>query len=297
MLKFSGWGGSAAADQESPVTQSEAPISQEFDQATQVESQTTPTKHMMESGKHKHRHHHHHREVDGTQEEGVLMQEGKIIKERPLVQGAEQSYAYLDGVPVDSSLTSLPTQETSNTYVQQEAATPSPRAERTLAVYEPPRNEAPAASTTLVTVKSISAEERDRQIHEENLRRAQLQEETMKVEAAAFMEKQKRDTIAFMQKEEAKAQAKYEKELTNAAYREAQVQKKAADMIAEAAAAKKKVEIRAQQKLEMRRAKAKIMAEEHLATAKVRGTAIQKGDVKAELTKGWTKKFSSKLKL
>lgn len=45
----------------------------------------------------------------------------------------------------------------------------------------------------------------------------------MKVEAVAFMEKQKRDTIAFMQKEEAKAQAKYEKEMTNAAYREAQV--------------------------------------------------------------------------
>jgi hypothetical protein len=285
--KLSGWGGSAAADQE-------APVSQEFDQAAQAESETTPTKHMMESGKHKHRkHHHHHREVDGTQEEGVLAQEATVIKERPMVQGAEQSLHYLDGVPLE---TSLP-QETTTTYVQQEVMTPSPRAERTLAVYEPPRAEAPAASTTLVTVKSISAEERDRQIHEENMRRAQLQEEQMKVEAAAFMEKQKRDTIAFMQKEEAKAQAKYEKEMTNAAYREAQVQKKAADMCAEAAAVRKKVEIRAQQKLEMKRAKAKTLAEENLATAKVRGTAIQKGDVKAELTKSWTRKFSTRLKM
>ncbi|GAQ78502.1 hypothetical protein KFL_000140210 [Klebsormidium nitens] len=283
--KLSGWGGSAAADQE-------APVSQEIDQAVQTESETTPTKHMMESGKHKHRKHH-HREVDGTQEEGVLAQEATVIRERPMVQGAEQSLHYLDGVPID---TSLP-QETTTTYVQQEVMTPSPRAERTLAVYEPPRAEAPAASTTLVTVKSISAEERDRQIHEENLRRAQLQEEQMKVEAAAFMEKQKRDTIAFMQKEEAKAQAKYEKEMTNAAYREAQVQKKAADMCAEAAAARKKVEIRAQQKLEMKRAKAKTLAEENLATAKVRGTAIQKGDVRAELTQSWTRKFSNKLKM
>lgn len=241
---------------------------------------------MMESGKHKHRKHH-HREVDGTQEEGVLTQDATVINERPMVQGAEQSLHYLDGVP----------QETTTTYVQQEVMSPSPRAERTLAVYEPPRAEAPAASTTLVTVKSISAEERDRQIHEENVRRAQLQEEQMKVEAAAFMEKQKRDTIAFMQKEEAKAQAKYEKEMTNAAYREAQVQKKAADMCAEAAAMRKKVEIRAQQKLEMKRAKAKTLAEENLATAKVRGTAIQKGDVKAELTNSWTKKFSNRLKL
>jgi hypothetical protein len=76
-----------------------------------------------------------------------------------------------------------------------------------------------------------------------------------------------------------------------------QVQKKAADMVAEAAAARKKAEIRAQQKLEIRRAKAKTIAEENLATAKVRGTAIQKGDVKAELTQSWTRKFSRKLKM
>lgn len=68
-------------------------------------------------------------------------------------------------------------------------------------------------------------------------------------------------------------------------------------MVAEAAAARKKVEIRAQQKLEMKRAKAKTLAEENLATAKVRGTAIQKGDVRAELTQSWTKKFSNKLRM
>lgn len=161
--KLSGWGGSAAADQE-------APVSQEIDQTAQAELQTTPTKHMMESGgKQKHRKHH-HREVDGTQEDGVFLQEGTVVKENTLVQGAEQSLHYLDGLPVETPSRVLP-QETTTTYVQQEVMTPSPRAERTLAVYEPPRAEAPAASTTLVTVKSISAEERDRQIHEENLRR------------------------------------------------------------------------------------------------------------------------------
>jgi hypothetical protein len=162
--KLSGWGGSASADQASPRSQEAQP-----ELNLQPES-TIPQDSEME-GQRKHRHRHHHR--DGTQEEDMQAQEGNVVRERHMVQGAEQALSYLDGIPQESG---TPIQSGEVLPQVTTPTTPTYR-ESTLAVYQPPSatshhsNQAPAGSTALVTVKSISQEERDRQIHEENMRK------------------------------------------------------------------------------------------------------------------------------
>lgn len=139
------------------------------------------------------------------------------------------------------------------------------------------------AGTVLMTVRSMSDEERNRLAHLEVSRKVEAADALHAREAEIFVEKAMRDALAEQYHCEAKAEKKFEEEMSSIKYKEAQLRKKIENKLTQAMAERTRQEILAKQKFEERKIKAKTLAEEKIATAKVRGVAIQSGNVRAEL--------------
>jgi hypothetical protein len=159
--------------------------------------------------------------------------------------------------------------------------------ERGMVVHEKNNELVPADkqnnALSLVTVRSMSQEERDKLTHLEVTRKMSQIEAVHGKEAEVWLEKQMRDALAEQFHMEAKAEKKYEDEISTIKYREAQLKKKIENKLAQAMVERTRLEILARQKLEERKTKAKTLAEERIAAAKARASAIRTGAVKAEL--------------
>eukprot|EP00243_Klebsormidium_subtile_P002842 TRINITY_DN15773_c0_g1_i1.p1 TRINITY_DN15773_c0_g1~~TRINITY_DN15773_c0_g1_i1.p1 ORF type:complete len:243 (-),score=53.51 TRINITY_DN15773_c0_g1_i1:502-1230(-) len=139
------------------------------------------------------------------------------------------------------------------------------------------------AGTALMTVRSMSNEERNKLAHLEVSRKMEAAHAVHAREAEIFVEKSMRDALAEQYHTEAKAEKKFEEEMSSIKYKEAQLRKKIENKLTQAMAERTRQEILAKQKFEERKIKAKTLAEEKIASAKVRGAAIRSGNMRAEL--------------
>lgn len=155
-----------------------------------------------------------------------------------------------------------------------------PNMERGMVLHQQEKN---PNGMALVTVRSMSNEERNRLAHLEISRKMQAAEAVHSQEAEVYVEKTMRDALAEMYHAEARAEKKFEEEMSSIKYKEAQLKRKIENKLTQAMAEKTRQEILARQKFEERKLRAKTLADEKIATAKVRGSAIRSGSVRAEL--------------